>query len=238
MHPAPGVIVGTMTTQPPAAPPGGPIPPQPPPWGTKTPLVWDTERSPEYAALVVALRSFLDRLAWAHPTPAESAALAVVLNEWGERLGAAKVPGHRQVYGRLPDLPSRGQTMLPEYVIHELTDDSVSATVVFGRYYIGGGEAVHGGAIPLVFDELLGALANHGERMPSRTAYLTVNFRSVTPLERELTVTGRVERVEGRKTYCVGELRDGDRVCADAEALFVAVRMSAEQIRRVSTTPH
>lgn len=113
--------------------------------------------------------------------------------------------------------------MLPAYVVHELTDDAVAARVVFGRYYLGGGEAVHGGAIPLVFDELLGALANHGDRMPARTAYLTVNFRAVTPLEKPLTVTGRVERVDGRKAYLVGELRDGEVLCADAEALFVAV---------------
>jgi acyl-coenzyme A thioesterase PaaI-like protein len=207
---------------------GGAIPAQPPPWGTKLPWAWDTDSGPEYAVLMQRLRAFLDHLAAAHPTPAQSEQLAGILHDWGEKLSAARIPEHRQVFGRRPDLPSRGQTMLPEYVVHELTDDTVAARVVFGRYYLGGGEAVHGGAIPLVFDELLGALANHGDRMPARTAYLTVNFRAVTPLEKQLTVTGRVERVDGRKAYLVGELRDGEVLCADADALFVAVRRPSD----------
>ena len=114
--------------------------------------------------------------------------------------------------------------MLPEYVVHELTDDTVAARVVFGRYYLGGGEAVHGGAIPLVFDELLGTLVNFGTRPPSRTVSLTVDFRAITPLDTELVVTGRIESVDGRKTHVVGRLTDGDRVCAEARALFVAIR--------------
>ena len=59
------------------------------------------------------------------------------------------------------------------------------------------------------------------------------------PLEKELSVTGRVARVEGRKAFLVGELRDGDRLCADAEALFVALRRSSDgSLDPVSRTPH
>ena len=100
------------------------IPAQPPPWGTKLPWAWDTEPGPEYAVLMQRLRAFLDHLAAAHPTPAESEQLAATLHEWGEKLSAARIPEHRQVFGRRPDLPSRGQTMLPEYVVHELTDET------------------------------------------------------------------------------------------------------------------
>ena len=39
----------------------------------------------------------------------------------------------------------------------------------------------------------------------------------------ELRVEGWVDRVEDRKIYVRGQLRDGTRVCADAEGLFVAV---------------
>ncbi len=201
-----------------------PIPPQHPPWGTNVPLTWVTEGDPEYAALVTELRGFLDDLASARPEPADSAELATTLRQWRSRLAQTRTGEHGQVFGRRPDLPSRGHTMLPSYVVHEVDGSTISATVSFGRYYLGGGEAVHGGAIPLVFDELFGTLANFGDRPSSRTAYLTVGFRSVTPLDTELRVTGRVERVEGRKTTVSGQLWHGDRLCADAEALFVALR--------------
>lgn len=210
-----------------------PIPPQHPPWGTNVPLTWVTEGDPEYAALVTQLRGFLDDLASARPEPADSAELADTLQHWRVRLGRTRTGEQGQVFGRRPDLPSRGHTMLPDYVVHHVDDVSISASVRFGRYYLGGGEAVHGGAIPLVFDELLGTLTNFGTRPSSRTAYLTVGFRAITPLDTELEVTGRIDRVEGRKTFVSGELRHGDLLCADAEALFVALR--PEQLRRPPT---
>lgn len=201
-----------------------PIPPQHPPWGTNVPLTWVTEGDPEYAALVTELRGFLDDLASARPESADSAELAMTLRQWRARLATTRTGEHGQVFGRRPDLPSRGHTMLPRYVVHDVDGLTIEATVSFGRYYLGGGEAVHGGAIPLVFDELFGTLANFGDRPSSRTAYLTVAFRAVTPLDTELQVTGRVERVDGRKTYVSGRLLHSDQVCANAEALFIALR--------------
>ena len=59
---------------------------------------------------------------------------------------------------------------------------------------------------------------------PSRTAYLTVNYRAVAPIERDLRVEAGVDRVEGRKKFSSGRLYDGDTLVADAEALFVVLR--------------
>jgi len=199
------------------------IPPQHPPWGTQVPLTWVTEGDPEYAALVTELRGFLDDVASARPAPEDSAALAQTLREWRSTLRQTATGEHGQVFGRRSDLPSRGSTMLPAYVVHEVGDEMIVADVRFGRYYLGGGEAVHGGVIPLVFDELLGTLVNFGTRPPSRTVRISVNFRALTPLDRQLRVIGRIERVEGRKTYLSAQLIDGTTVCADAEALFVAL---------------
>jgi acyl-CoA thioesterase FadM len=39
-----------------------------------------------------------------------------------------------------------------------------------------------------------------------------------------LVIEGWVERVDGRKISVRGRLLDGERVCAEAEALFVAVQ--------------
>ncbi len=205
------------------------IPPQHPPWGTNVPLTWVTEGDPEYAALVTEVRGFLDDLASARPEPAESAELAGILRDWRITLRESATGEHDQVFGRRSDLPSRGQVMLPHYVVEHVDTETITATVSFGRYYLGGGEAVHGGAVPLVLDELLGTLTNFGDRPPSRTAYLTVNFRSITPLDTDLRVSGRIERVDGRKTYVTGQVCDGARLCADAEALFVAIQLPEPQ---------
>jgi acyl-coenzyme A thioesterase PaaI-like protein len=100
----------------------------------------------------------------------------------------------------------------------------VVGRVAFGRFYLGGNGAAHGGAIPLVFDEVMGRLANTGGRPPSRTASLHVNYRSITPIERELQLTARFDREEGRKRFLSGELRDGGTLCADVAGIFVALR--------------
>jgi len=200
-----------------------PIPPQHPPWGTNVPLTWVTDGDPEYAALLTEVRGFLDALASARPEPSESAELAEQLRHWRDRLQRSEIGEHGQVFGRRPDLPSRGNPMLPDYVVDHVDGETIGAHVRFGRYYLGGGEAVHGGAIPLVLDELLGTLTNFGARPPSRTAYLTVHFRALTPLDTDLRLTGQIDRVEGRKTFVTGRVMHGDVLCADAEALFVAL---------------
>jgi acyl-CoA thioesterase FadM len=62
-----------------------------------------------------------------------------------------------------------------------------------------------------------------GTAAASRTASLTVDYRSLTPIGTELVVEGWVDRVDGRKIFVSGRLLDGDRVCAEAHGLFVAV---------------
>ena len=59
---------------------------------------------------------------------------------------------------------------------------------------------------------------------PARTAYLTVNYRAITPIEVELRLEASVDRTEGRKTWATGRLYDGERLVADAEGLFVKLR--------------
>jgi acyl-coenzyme A thioesterase PaaI-like protein len=102
---------------------------------------------------------------------------------------------------------------------------AVTGTATFGSAYEGPPGCVHGGYVAAAFDEVLG-LAQMAGGQPGMTGRLTVNYRSPTPLQTELRFVGRVDRVEGRKTFCTGELHAGDRLCADAEALFVSVDFS------------
>jgi acyl-coenzyme A thioesterase PaaI-like protein len=117
-------------------------------------------------------------------------------------------------------LPGRGHPLLPP-VIRRADPGRVIGTVTYTTVHAGAGEAVHGGQVMLLFDEVLGGVA--GTAAASRTASLTVDYRSLTPIGAELTVEGWVDRVQGRKIYVEGRLLDGDRVCAEAHALFVAV---------------
>lgn len=179
---------------------------------------------PEYGEMISALRDFLDNVAAAAPDAATTLELARDLRGWAGRLASAAVGERRQIFARRLDLPGRGQTMAPNFVPTAGDRDSVRGTVRFGRYFLGGGGAVHGGAIPLLFDEVLGRLSNSGDRAPSRTAYLHTDFRAITPVGKELTVRGWFASEQGRKRVLRAELMDGDTLCAEAEGLFIELR--------------
>ncbi|GAB2857352.1 PaaI family thioesterase [Nocardioides pacificus] len=177
-----------------------------------------------WAALSDTLSDFLDRLAAAAPDEATVESLTADLAGWADKLAPHAVGERERVFGRRTDLPGRGQTMSPKLVVTASERDSVVATVRFGDYFLGGNGAAHGGAIPLMFDEVLGRLANSGGRPPQRTAFLHTDFRSITPIGPELRVKGWVEREEGRKRFLRATLHHGDVLCAEAEGLFVALR--------------
>jgi acyl-coenzyme A thioesterase PaaI-like protein len=187
-----------------------------------------TVRSPgggaEYGDMIAALRDFLDDLAAAAPDTATTVALTRDLVHWADRLSEAAVPERKQIFARRLDLPGRGQTMSPNFIPTAGDDERVEGTVTFGRYFLGGGGAVHGGAIPLLFDEVLGRLASSGDRAPARTAYLHTDFRSITPVGKELAVRAWFVSEQGRKRLLRAELSHGDTLCAEAEGLFIELR--------------
>ena len=60
------------------------------------------------------------------------------------------------------------------------------------------------------------------------TGKLNVTFRKPTPLERELSLSGALVGVEGRKIRTEARIHDGDELLAEAEGLFIAVRMVSD----------
>jgi acyl-coenzyme A thioesterase PaaI-like protein len=177
-----------------------------------------------FPVMVDALRKLQDQLTGSNPPEPVAARIADTISALTRELAGYAVDERHQVAGRLVDIPGRGQCMIPPVEITEYSDTHARGYVNFGRFYLGGNGAVHGGAIPLVFDELMGRLANTGGRAPSRTAYLHVNYRNITPIETRLAIEARFDSEEGRKRVLTGTLRDGDTVCADTEGLFVALR--------------
>jgi acyl-coenzyme A thioesterase PaaI-like protein len=169
--------------------------------------------------LLDATRELADRVWRSHAIPELRAEVAREVRALSERLG----PFERGAPVRTPIggvLPGRGHPLLPP-MVHAADGGRVVGTVTYTDAHAGAGEAVHGGQVTLLFDEVLGAVA--GTAAPSRTASLTVHYRSLTPMGVPLTVEGWVDHVDSRKIFVRGRLLDGERVCAEAEALFVAV---------------
>jgi hypothetical protein len=178
---------------------------------------------PDFERMMQAVRLLQARITGA-AAPAETVTeTAETLEKLAATLEPFTVGEGEQIVGHRVDLPGRGQAMVPVLYVDEWDSTHVLGRTTFSRFYLGGGWAVHGGAIPLVFDEVLGRLATTG-RSRSRTAYLHVNYRKVTPIEAELRVEAKVDRIEGRKRFLTGALYHGDTLTADAEGLFIELR--------------
>jgi hypothetical protein len=119
------------------------------------------------------------------------------------------------------DLPGRGNPMLIPFDLDEETDHSISGRSRFRPFHLGGNGAAHGGTLPLLFDDVMGRIANAGSRAVARTAYLKVNYRNITPIGVELHVDATLDRIEGRKRWVTGRLFHEGTLLADADALFV-----------------
>ncbi|HEY2999802.1 MAG TPA: PaaI family thioesterase [Acidimicrobiales bacterium] len=100
--------------------------------------------------------------------------------------------------------------------------DTMRGRVSFGSTYEGPPGCVHGGYVAAAFDEVLGSTQSLAGR-PGMTGRLTVHYRSPTPLHADLRFAARVVEVSGRKTLTHGTLHAGDRLCAEAEGLFIAI---------------
>lgn len=98
--------------------------------------------------------------------------------------------------------------------------DRMRGRAWFGPAYEGPPGCVHGGYVAAAFDELLGCTQTMSGA-PGMTARLAIDYRSPTPLETELTFEGVITRIEGRKIFTAGTLAAGDRLCAEAEGLFI-----------------
>jgi acyl-coenzyme A thioesterase PaaI-like protein len=124
--------------------------------------------------------------------------------------------------GRTPAMPGFGSLLMPPWTLTEFGREGVAMKGRFSRYHLGGNSAVHGGVLPLLFDQLFGMVARAAGRPISRTAFLKVDYRKVTPLNTPLFIRGRVDSVDGRKAFVSGELTDGDgTVLAEGTGLMV-----------------
>ncbi len=191
----------------------------PDPWHQRPPLHWDGGAA--YGPYLVAMRELQDLAGGTNPPTEVLGAAAERLAELADLLRPYRCGEAELIPGRRHDLPGRGHPFLPPVVYTESTDDLLRGAVRFSQFHLGGNGAAHGGAVPLLFDEVMGHAANLGGRPIARTAYLHVNYRSITPIDADLVIEVSVDRQEGRKRFVTGRLFHGERLVSDAEGLFV-----------------
>lgn len=92
-----------------------------------------------------------------------------------------------------------------------------------GLPYQGPPGRVHGGWVATLLDHLMGCAAASAGPGFSFTRTLTVDFDAGVPLFEELTITGQVESVEGRKIWMTGDITAGQSVLARAHGLWLSV---------------
>lgn len=139
-----------------------------------------------------------------------------------ELLGPFEADEGKAPAGRTPDLPGMGSLLLPPWTLTRYAPDGVEMTGFFTRFHVGGNHAVHGGVLPLLFDHMFGMISHAAGRPISRTAFLHVDYRKITPIDTPLVVRGRVTSTEGRKAFVSAELVDGDdAVLAEGTGLMV-----------------
>ena len=137
-------------------------------------------------------------------------------------LAPHQAPGGVAPAGRVASLPGAGNVMMPPWQIRRFDSETVEVDVQFSRYHVGGNNAVHGGMVAMMFDVMCGIIIHAVGRPISRTAFLHVDYRNVTPIDVPLTVRGWASGVEGRKTFVNAELTDPDgTLLAEANGLMV-----------------
>ena len=179
-----------------------------------------TGGGPRYGELVTALQRLTDAVTAADPPePVADQTIAGInkisrVLEDNECADPVRPAGHRW------DLPARGHPLLIPIGNRRIAADETLGVVRFSRSHMGHPGLVHGGFLPLMFDEAFGVFPLRVDPV-ARTAALEVRYYAGIPIDTDLTVSARLLRTDGRKIYVAGELRDADQLLAEADGLFI-----------------
>lgn len=186
------------------------------------PVYEDAAPGPGFGRFLTAMRLVQDLAVSANPDPdvwetaADQAEALVAL------LGPFRAAEGVGPANRSPDLPGAGSLLMPPWQITRFEPDGVEASVQFSRFHVGGNNAVHGGVLPLLFDSMFGMVIHAAGRPISRTGFLHVDYRKVTPIDTPLTARGWIRETDGRKAFVNSELRDGDgNLLAECNGLMI-----------------
>ncbi|HTM85326.1 MAG TPA: PaaI family thioesterase [Mycobacterium sp.] len=177
---------------------------------------------PGFERFITAMRRLQDLAVAAAPDDDVWADAADGVEKLVTKLEPSWAPEGVSPAGRIPSMPGMGSLLLPPWQVTRYEPDGVELRGYFSRFHVGGNSAVHGGVPPLLFDWVCGMVVHAAGRPVSRTAFLKVDYRNVTPIDTPLIARGRVAAVEGRKAFITGELVDHDEtLLAEMHGLMV-----------------
>lgn len=176
----------------------------------------------ELGPFVAAMRRLQDLTVSTRPDPALWVAATEHLENACALLDGHQVAETEAVAGRVLNLPGLAHPLMPPWMVTDSGPDGVTMAGHFSTAHIGGNRAVHGGMIPLFYDWLFGMVVTTADIRPTRTAYLHVDFRSITPIDQPLTAHGRISSVDGRKVFIDATMTAADgTLLSEANGLMV-----------------
>jgi acyl-coenzyme A thioesterase PaaI-like protein len=184
-----------------------------------------TKGGPDYGRFVDAVRKMQDHARAVDAPDGVITEAADLLEKVSALLSPFDADEWESPSGRRMDLPMRGNIMTIPMSARKTDDGRIQGWARFARFHLGRNGAVHGGALGMLFDTVLGltsSVITGGPRQ--RTAYLKINYRHIVPIEKKLQIDAGVDRVDGRKIFVSGRLSDGDTLLTEADALFVRLK--------------
>jgi acyl-coenzyme A thioesterase PaaI-like protein len=186
------------------------------------PEVKPVDAPPELGRFVAAMRRLQDLTVSTDPESAIWATAAERIEDLCALLQEHQVLEGRAPAGRVIDLPGLGHPLLPPWTVTDFGPDGVTMKGLFTRSHVGGNNAVHGGMIPLLYDWHFGMIVSTAGLSPSRTAYLHVDYRNITPIDEPLTAYGRIAEIDGRKAFVTATMTAADgTLLTEANGLMV-----------------
>ena len=183
---------------------------------------------PELGQFAAAMRRLQDLTVSTKPDSELWAAAAEHVLNACALLDGHQVPETEAVAGRVLSLPGLGHPLLPPWTLAESGAEGVTMDGHFTQSHVGGNRAVHGGMIPLFYDWLFGMVVSSANIHPTRTAYLHVDYRNITPIDEPLTAHGRISEIDGRKHFIAASMTDADGTLL-SEATGLMVRLLPHQ---------
>jgi acyl-coenzyme A thioesterase PaaI-like protein len=186
----------------------------------------DWEPADEPRELGEALRRLLDVVVQTGAPPEDLRAAAATIDEMTAKLATSTVRADRSVaagsYRAHMSLVGGLSHPAAPQLRMEVNGDAGRGEVVIGPVFQGGPGLVHGGVLALLIDHAMACVAA-GPEGSVMTVSLTMKYRKPTPLGVPLTVSVRLDRIEGRKLHLSAEIVADGQVTVAAEGVFVTL---------------
>jgi acyl-coenzyme A thioesterase PaaI-like protein len=177
---------------------------------------------PELGRFIAALRRLQDLTVSTNPGGTLWAEAAEHLETACAILDGHQVPETGAVAGRVLSIPGLAHPLMPPWTVTGAGVDGVTMAGHFTEAHVGGNRAVHGGIIPLLYDWLFGMTVTAADIRPTRTAFLNVDYRKITPINEPLAAHGTITEVDARKVFIAATMTAADgAVLSEANGLMV-----------------